>query len=161
MLKQVKKMRRFFLLIFLCLIIILSGCHKNPKTNLGNHNQLNVDLTKLSTNQQIDQTYSNQAKDVLAKENDLTSIKAVNTDKKLIVSFEVDHFKRFQLENIRTKLEKKIKKNFSNLDVLVSTDQKIILELGNIEKDLQNNKITVKELNKKVNHLMSLAKEKT
>ena len=154
-------MNRQIVSFFLCLIVILSGCQDRPKTNSTQHDQLDVDLTRLSTSQYINQTYSNEAKENLKSNNDLTSIKAVNTEKDLLITFEVDHHKRFQLEKIRKDIEKKMKKKFSDLDVFVSTDQKIILELDEIEKDIQKNTISKKELNKKIEDLISLAKEET
>lgn len=152
---------RYVLVLFLSFSIIVIGCQKNPRTTPNDQQQLDVNLTRLSTNKSIDQTYSNQAKESLEQNNDLTSIKAVNTDDQMVITFEVDHLKRFKLEKIRKKIEKKMKKKFSNLKVLVSTDQKIVIELEKIEKELQTNKMTKKELEKEIKQLMDLAKEQT
>jgi len=159
-------MYRYLMFVFLSLILIVVGCRESPNINPTpnnqlNNNQLDVDLTKLSTNQSIDQTYSNQAKDSLKTNQDLTSIKAVNTDKDLVITFEVDHLKRFQLEKIRKKIAKKMKKEFSNMKVIVSTDQKIILGLDQIEQEIQKNHITKKQLEKQIKYLVKLAKEET
>lgn len=154
-------MQRVLLLSFLCLSLILTGCQERPKLKPTQNEQLDVDLARLSTNQPIDQTYSHQAKESLKKNKDLNSINAVNTDKDMVITFEVNHLKRFQLEKIRKQVEKKMKKKFSDLEVLVSTDQKIILGLDQIKQNIQLNNMSKKKLEKEIKDLISLAKEET
>lgn len=154
-------MKRFLFIIVSLLII--TSCQQEPRTN--QHNQenksLDVDLTKLSTQLPIDQTFANEAKDYLKNMEDLTAIQAVNTNDQMMITIEIEYLKRFQLEKTRKDIEKQMKDTFPDLEVFVSTDQKIILELEQIEQALQQNNLTEKQLEKKIKELMNLAKEQT
>lgn len=154
-------MKRCFFIV-ICLLIF-SGCQEEPRTtpdNRGNQS-LDVDLTKLSTQSSIDQTYANEAKDYLKNIEDITAIQAVNTNDQMMITIEIDYLKRFELETKRKELVKQLKETFPHLEVFVSTDQKIILELEQVEQALQQNQLSKTELEKKIKELMDLAKEET
>src|SRR5690625_245780 len=108
-----------------------------------------------------DQQASNQTKEILSKYEDITTVKAANTDKVLLIAVEIEHNKRFNLDKIEKQLTKQMNKSFPDMKVVFSTDKKIIFELDEIEKDLHANKISDKELKQKIKHLISLTKEKT
>lgn len=120
-----------------------------------------IELTKIATNKTIDQQASNQAKDILSKDEDITTVKAVNTDKLLLIAVEIEHNKRFNLDKIEKQLSKQMKKKFPDMKVEFSTDQKMIFELDELESNLQANKVSNKALKQKIQHLVSLMKEQT
>ncbi|HEY4602345.1 MAG TPA: YhcN/YlaJ family sporulation lipoprotein [Cerasibacillus sp.] len=139
----------FFLILF-----FLIGCQAND--NAAN----DPSFTKLSTTSH-NQHLSNQIKDYLASDKDVTTISAVNAGKDVIVTIEIPHMKRFRLATIREKLEKDIKKEFNLDKVEVSTDQKIIMELDKLEKRIERDAITEDEIKKEVGRIMKLSKEET
>ncbi|AIF45476.1 YhcN/YlaJ family sporulation lipoprotein [Virgibacillus sp. SK37] len=153
-------MKKVKLLAIVLLAIALFACSSNnalEPTNKNNH----VELTKISNNQAIDQHVSNEAKEMLSKYKEVTKVNAVNTDKELIATVEVKHQARLQLSEIRKKLKKKIEKNFPDYKVELTTDKKLVLELEKVEKQIEENTYTSKELKKKIKKLIELSKEQT
>ena len=148
---------RTFILIALFLLLI--GCGINPKIDTSTNDD--IQFTKLNTEKSIEQHPSNKAKDKLSKHDEITSINAVNTDKDIIITIEVHHLKRFQLNKTKEKTIKEMEKEFPKMKVLVSTDKKIIIEIEQLEQDIYSDSISQKELAKKVKKLKKLAKDQT
>jgi len=154
-------------LIRICFIIgglfMLSACNMNNANEgaLEPTGNRDLELVKLSSEGVADQNPSNQAKELLSNHEEVTGVRAVNHDKELLVAVDVAHHERFGLDNIEKKLRKKTKKNFSNLNVTLSTDQKILLELEQLEKAIQEKNISNKELQKRIEKLKKLSKAET
>lgn len=153
-------MHRYSTIIALGIFLLLMGCGPDS-TNESSREQGNIEMTKISTHNLMDQHPSNQAKDVLSKQNEITSIKAVNSKDKLVIAIEVQHNKRLKLAKIRKKLTKQMKGQFPEMEMEFSTDKKIYLELEQLENEIQTSAITNKKLNKKLKHIIKLAREKT
>jgi predicted small lipoprotein YifL len=144
------------------LVVSLVACGNDsalePPTNQKNEK---IDLAKISTEQPVSQKPANEAKDLLSHYPEITKINAVNTNKILLLTIEIEHMKRFKLADIRKELKKKMKKSFPDLKVELSTDKKIVIELEKLEKQIQENKLTKKEIKKEVKRLIELSKEHT
>src|SRR5699024_12125951 len=84
----------------------------------------NIELTKIDTNKAIDQQASNQAKDILSKYEDITTVKAANTGKILLIAIEIEHNKRFNLDKIEKQLTKQMNKSFPDMKVVFSTEDR-------------------------------------
>lgn len=153
-------MHRNKTIIALGIFLFLLGCGPDS-TNESSRDQDNIKLTKISTHSHIDQHPSNQAKEILSKQKEITAIKAVNSKDKLVIAIEVQHNKRLKLAKIRKKLTKQMKDQFPDMEMEFSTDKKIYLELEQLEKEIQTNAITNKKLKKKLKHIIKLAREKT
>ncbi|RAS75451.1 YhcN/YlaJ family sporulation lipoprotein [Priestia endophytica] len=145
-----------------CLFLIVlsgfgSGCtgnqQKSAKENQDTH------IVKVHTNNRIGQSVANQAKEKTIKREEVTGVKAVNTDKKLLIALKVDQFDRFQLKNIKKKVKSDLEKKYPGYKVFVSTDQKIYLELEQLEQKLQKDQPKKKILNKEFDEIESLMKE--
>jgi len=152
------KPKKTFILILL--LIILVGCN-NQNNTLEEKDHSNVEMTKINNPTSINQDKSNRAKDSLSKNNNITNVHAVNTDKQLVIAIDISHMKRFRLKKIEEDLNKKMKKQFPGMDVYFSTDKKIILELKKLEQDINSNSFTKKDISKKVKKIIELMSEKT
>ncbi|MFD1361533.1 YhcN/YlaJ family sporulation lipoprotein [Lentibacillus salinarum] len=150
-----KALRTVLALGFICLLI---GCTSNQNTT---ENKQNVNFNMVSTNSPIDQTASNQAKESLSQRNGVTAVTAVNTEKKLILAFEIEHHKRFRLADIQKDVQKKMDNEFPNLKVDVSADKKLVLDIEKLEEKISKNDISKKKLKKEVDRLIKLMKDKT
>lgn len=151
------KYRLFILLVVLSLVVV--GCGKEQSSSKPD----TIHITNVSSKDMYDQSHSNQAKITLSKKGNVDNVVAVNTDKDMIIAVEVPHNERFQLKKIKEDLTKEMKEKFKEQDINVelSTDLKIILELENLEKKLKNNSISKKELSKQLKHISKLLKEQT
>src|SRR5699024_3162362 len=136
------------------IFIILIGCTMNETKDSSSPND--VDMTKLSTKQSINQDISNHTKDRLKKYDEIKSIVAVNTKKKLVVGVRVQHRSRFHLKSLRKKWKSKMEKAYPKMDVKVTTDKKIIWELGDLEKKLKETSISKKKLQKELKRIIKL-----
>lgn len=151
-------MKALRILLTLGLICLLIGCTTD---NNASENNQDVNFNTISTNSSIDQTASNQAKESISQHEAVIAINAANTDKKMIIAFEVEHNKRFQLADLNKKIQKKMDKEFPDLNVDVSTDKKLVLEISDLEEKIDKQDISKKKLKKEVDRLIKLMKDKT
>ena len=151
-----KMVSKTVLIIITC--FILFGC-QNPQTQKNNDQE--IEVKNISANQLINQEPSNEAKEILKKHDEVTAIKAANTATNLIIAVEIEHSKRFQLKEIKKELTKEVKKQFKNFHVELTVDKKIFLELDNLEKQIEANKIKPTKLGKEIDRITKLSKEKT
>ena len=116
----IKMKRLFFILI---LIVLASGCN-------GNQNQLDnndLNISQVHTSKPIDQSVANHAKEKIIAKEDITDVKAVNTDKELLAAIKVENFDRFRLKSIEKSVKSDLEKIYPDYKVFVSTDKKNIL----------------------------------
>src|SRR5699024_154438 len=139
-------MRCYKIMIMFALIFALIGCNANSNIDQSKNND-DIELSKINTTQITDQQASNQAKEILDNYQDITKVRAANTSKILLIAIEIKQSKRFSLDKTEKALKEKMKKSFPDMDVVFSTDKKIILELEQLEKDIQANAISNKTLN--------------
>ncbi|WP_077325845.1 YhcN/YlaJ family sporulation lipoprotein [Virgibacillus siamensis] len=151
-------MRVYRTIIVFGLIFFLIGC---SATDNSTGQEDGVNLSYITSNHKIDQHDSNRAKKMLHNQDPITSIHAVNTEKKLLIAIEIKHHHRFALSKIEKNLQKKVTKAFPNKKVELSTDKKMVIELNRLEKDIDSGNISKKKLNKKINQLVTLMHEQT
>lgn len=149
-----------FRLFCICItaFLLLIGC---TPSNEANSKDEQVDYTKIAAKTSIEQKAANQVKKKLANNKDVKAVHAVNANKKLVIAVDVPHSKRFRLAKIRTKLTKELKKEFDKYQVVLSTDKKILLELEQLEKKINDGSISNKQLDKEAKRIISLSKEQT
>src|SRR5699024_1820588 len=154
-------LKKVFFLI--ATVFIVSACtqdaQKDPTFEPGGNRDL--ELVKLATDEVYDQNPSNRSKEILSNYEEVSGIRAVNDKDNLLIGVDIDHHERFSLDNMESELQKKIRKNFSDLKVTLSTYQKILLEVEKLEKQIRANEVTNDELKKKIADLVSLSKEQT
>ncbi|TYR79460.1 hypothetical protein FZC66_15280 [Priestia megaterium] len=153
------KIRAFIFPLFLTATIgFSSGCAGNEDQSANNNND--ADVVKVHTRKSIDQSVANEAKEKVIKKEEITDVKAVNTDKELLLAVKVNQFDRLRLKGIKKDVKSELEKKYPDHKILVSTDQKIYLELEQLEKKLQKDKTKKKALKKEFDDLKSLMKEK-
>ncbi|QNG59932.1 YhcN/YlaJ family sporulation lipoprotein [Bacillus sp. PAMC26568] len=147
----------------ICLIIVAaigigSGCNGNQNQLGSDNNDMNIEY--VHTSKPIDQSVANQSKEKVIKEEEISGVKAVNTDKELLLAVKVDQFDRFRLKDIKKKVKADLEKVYPEYEIFVSTDQKIYLELEQLEQKLQKDHTQKKSLKKSFDKIKSLMKEK-
>jgi Sporulation lipoprotein YhcN/YlaJ (Spore_YhcN_YlaJ) len=148
--------------IFLLLLTIIglgSGCNEN-QNQLGDNNK-DLSISQVHTSKPINQSVANQVKEKIITKEEISDVKAVNTDKELLVAIKVNQFDRFRLKKIEKKVKSDLEKAYPDHKILVSTDSKMYLELDQIEQKLQKDKTNMKNLKKDLNTIKSLMKEQT
>jgi Sporulation lipoprotein YhcN/YlaJ (Spore_YhcN_YlaJ) len=145
--------------LLLTSIGLISGCAGNQNQFADNNDDANI--VKVHTSKSIDQSIANQAKEKVIKEEEILGVKAVNTDKELLIAVEVNHMDRFRLKEIEKKINQKTEKQFPNHEVTISTDSKIFLELEKLENKMKKNKLDNKKLEKELKRIKSLSEELT
>ncbi|RYG73996.1 hypothetical protein EU245_03775 [Lentibacillus lipolyticus] len=151
-----KAFRLMLALGIICILISCSADNNKPNTQSGE-----TEFKKITASDTSSQSISNQAKEKLKKREGITSIYAVNTDKKLVIAFEIKHHKRFQLASTRKDVHKQMEKAFPDYEAEVSTDKRIVLDLKELEKKVDKGKLSKKQLKKEMKQLVQLMKDKT
>ncbi len=154
-------MRHATIIFYFCAALLLSACAEEQSMEPGQTNNDFADTTKISNESIFSQEPSNQAKDKLSNHDEISAVKAVNTDKNIVIAIEVDHHERFTLSQIEKKYKKEMEDKFKDKKVEFSTDKKIVLELEKLEQDIKDNTITKKELEKELKKIVKLSKEQT
>src|SRR5690625_7951889 len=148
--------------IIISILLLFVGCGKNrPNMDSTSNPNIDIQFTNVKTTESLAQENANTAKRTLIQHDHINTVKAVNSEKDLVIAFEIDHLKRFNLEKIRKKIQKEMDEKFPDLNVIVSTDQKIVLELDRLEEKIFSDSISKKELNKKLKKIVKLDKEQT
>lgn len=151
-------MRSYQILLVFGLILFLLGCTSDTNTSQTEE----ADFTKISTKKsEINQSVSNKAKKSLEHHDEIKKINAVNIAKTLVITIEVHHNKRFRLATIRKKIKKELEKEFPDRKVELSTDKKIVIELNRLEKQIRQENISKKKLEKELKQLIKLMNEQT
>jgi Sporulation lipoprotein YhcN/YlaJ (Spore_YhcN_YlaJ) len=148
-----------FCLLVLTVIGLGSGCNENHNQLADNNNDLSI--SQVHTSKPINQSVANQAKEKVITEEEILDVKAVNTDKELLVAIKVNQFARFRLKRAEKKVKSDLEKTYPNHKILVSTDSKMYLELDQLEQKLQKDNTNMKNLKKDFNKIKSLMKEET
>lgn len=154
---KITKMKISFLL--LTAIGLCSGCAGNQKQFTNNNDDANV--VKVHTKKPVDQSIANEAKEKVMKREEISSAKAVNTDKEILLAVKVDNFDRFRLKEIEKKVKSDLKEEYTDYKILVSTDSKMYMELEQLEHKLQEDKLKWEALKKEFDKIKNLMKEKT
>jgi hypothetical protein len=148
-------------IIGIILMVSIIGCSNDSNTQRNSDNTISI--TQISTKNNYNQQYSNEAKKTLSQKEDITKVVAVNTNKLLVIAIEVPHHERFNLNDLNKELSKEMDDKFKDKDLKVelTTDKKIVLELEKLEEKLKKNEISKKELKKQLKHISKLLKEQT
>lgn len=118
-------------------------------------------ITETATNHVMNQTIANTAvRSVLEKE-EVIRANAVNTDKLLLLAFEVEQFERFNLKSIQKEIKKQLDEEFKDKQVTASYDPKIMLEIEKLQAKIESKQIDEKKFKKEVKRIVKLHKEKT
>lgn len=143
------------LIVFVCGAI--SGCAAHEDDTFQNKNN----FTNVSSERPIDQSLANKVEKELIKEKDISKVRAVNTNKELLLAIKTPQFDRLHLKKIEKRVTSDLKDEYPHYKVTVSTDQKLFLELNKLEQKIQQNNVNKKKLLKEFSNLKKLMKEKT
>lgn len=146
-------MKRKLALLFI--FFILAGCQLNEQETE------HPILTETSSDSTISQSVANQAVNTVLQREEVIRANAVNTDKLLLLAFEVEQFERFNLKSIEKKIKKQLNKEFKDVEVVVSYDPKIMLEIEKLQTKLESNEIDTKKFKKETKRIVKLKREKT
>lgn len=112
-----------------------------------------------TTHHRMTQEVSNEVKDYISRHEHVTSVYAVNTFDALVIAFEVNPFDRFQLQTYKKEFAKQMQRKYPAYESIVSTDQKIILELKRLENDINAGTISLNDIQREIRRLIKLNKD--
>ncbi|MDV7766039.1 YhcN/YlaJ family sporulation lipoprotein [Peribacillus sp. CSMR9] len=138
----------------------MTGCSANSSQTDSNKER-GLNISKVHTNKPIDQTAANQAKSKLMNRDEVADVKAVNSNKELLVAIKVENFDRLRLKKIEKKSQTELEDMFPDYKVLVSTDQKMFIELEQLEQELEKDHTKMDSLNRDFKRIKALLNEKT
>lgn len=85
----------------------------------------------------------------------------VKGTKQLLVAYKVRHLERFKMKKIEKDLDKHIEKmaKEEKVEIVVSSDYKIFLEVVRLKEDMEAGHLTEKEADKRLEEIITLKKE--
>ncbi|UOQ85418.1 hypothetical protein [Gracilibacillus salinarum] len=144
------------LYIMILFIAMLVACNNQEPSA---QEDIQSDITQISSNTpnaNQNNTISTKVKDFMDNQtDDVASYKAIHINDELFVAFTATPFKQAIEQNIEKKLKKRLKELTGLKDVFVTSDQKFHIELTKIE----NEQLTKKEIEKRLDKLKKLAKD--
>lgn len=143
-------------LIILCLFLGACTNQTSPEQTADNNN-----YSVIQTSSSYKQDTANHVKSYLDRNEAFNEVYAVNTDSKLLVAVQPRQIDRFQLKEFRKTLEEDLKDEIHPLQLELSTDKKIALELEKIEEQLKEKQLSKEELKKELERIIKLSKEQT
>ncbi|MEC2056374.1 YhcN/YlaJ family sporulation lipoprotein [Peribacillus psychrosaccharolyticus] len=149
-------MKRIKILLSLFVMLGLAGCTDQK----AKEPDQKPSVTKVHTKTLVSQSPSVTAREEIKKRKDVSNVKAVNTDKELLVALEIEQFDRLHIKKTVKEVKSKLKKTFPNHKIEVTADSKIFLELDKLQSKIEKNKLDTKSLKKEHNDLKKLMKEK-
>ncbi len=100
---------------------------------------------------------SNEAINYVESKPYIKEVIAVHSDGQLLVAYKVRQWNRFRMKKIEEEMEKELKKKFPKYHVVSSNDWKIFLETSKLKEKVD--KLSEKEIHKKIDELEKLSKE--
>ncbi|MDQ0205852.1 hypothetical protein [Alkalicoccobacillus murimartini] len=134
-------MIRIAQIVSLCVVLILTGCGGAKEVK-----PLSVGEVEAVQSQ----AEADQAKQIVMEMEEVIDVKGVQFAHLLFLAPEVKQFDRMKLKHVRQEAFKKVKDEFPESKVHVSTDKKIYMELEKLEKQLYDGDIKAEELKKKL-----------
>lgn len=141
----------------LLVLMIGSGCNNANSNNESKE----LNITKVTSEERQNLSITNQVKQLLMKQKEVSNVKAVNSDKELLIAVEINQMDRFRLKEIEKRLIKITEDNYPNHKVTLTIDQKIFLELEKLEKQITDTNMSKKKLEKEIKRIKSLSEEIT
>ncbi len=148
------------LIVIFTTVLLLTACTNND-TAIQPEPKDDFELTKLSVRGVTDQQPSDQAKAFLSQYEEVSGVRAVNHNGTLVIAVDLRHYDRLFLEDIEKALYKDLQRNFTKMQITLSTDRKIFLELERLEKDILDDKLSSADIKKRLNDIITLSKEQT
>ncbi|MEM5593103.1 hypothetical protein AAHH67_17300 [Niallia circulans] len=93
-----------------------SGCNGNQ--NEFTQGNSTFGISQVHTSKPIDQSVANHAKEKIIAKEDITDVKAVNTDKELMAAIKVENFDRFRLKSIEKSVKSDLEKSIPTIKFL-------------------------------------------
>ncbi|MGD6775873.1 YhcN/YlaJ family sporulation lipoprotein [Sutcliffiella horikoshii] len=144
-----------FVVILVLSVSVLGACGQ------GEVKERVEDTVMRTSNEQKEKSEKEQRAEKVAK--DFKEVKgaiAYDTEDELVVAFHVTQYQKFFTEKIEKKVKKALEKEFPEENVVVSHDLKIRLEIERLRRDVEQNQISEKELEKRIEKMKTLREEK-
>ncbi|MFK3937899.1 hypothetical protein ACI2JA_10360 [Alkalihalobacillus sp. NPDC078783] len=135
--------KKFILVMIICFLLLTAcGGAKDIKS-----------LSDDELNPVVSQSNIIQAKELVLQMEEVVDVKGIQYEHLLFLDPKVKQFDRLKLKHIRQEAFKRVKDEFPESKVHITTDQKIYMELEKLEQQVANEKIDAKQLKKKVEKL--------
>lgn len=139
-------------IICVVLLVTLTGCNnqKEGQSTKGDNEQ--TKYTRISTSTINDDITSDVKKKILAME-EIIEVQVVHFKDSIYIAAKPQHHERFQLDQLKKKVETKIHRIYPNMEIYVSVDKKIVMLLEELESNIGNKEISENEVKNKLKNI--------
>ncbi|MCG1020155.1 YhcN/YlaJ family sporulation lipoprotein [Sutcliffiella horikoshii] len=142
-------------LVLIVSVVLLAACGQ------GEVKERVEDTVMRTSNEQKEKSDKEQRAEKIAKNfKEVKGAVAYDTEDELVVAFHVTQYQKFFTEKIEKKVKKALEKEFPDENVVVSHDLKIRLEIERLRRDVEQDNISEKELEKRIEKMKKLREEK-
>jgi hypothetical protein len=149
-------------MIFVLLIFLLVGCAKENEVQKQSLQKLNLTQTSAKkTADRADQAEAEKAVQIVKQRREVNDVRAVSSEKKMIIAYKVKHLERFRMKKIEKAIRKELEKKFPNHEIVVSSDLKLFWKTEELKQKLEKKRFDQKKLDKEIDVLKKLSEEQT
>jgi hypothetical protein len=153
-----RKSRIYPISLLLLGFLFLNGCNFNNDSAPSSDGMTPM---KVKSDYAVKQLNIPTVKEEALKMDEVTSVRAVELNGLLYTAIEVKYFARLKLDKIQKDVKANLEKKYPQHQVKVSADQKIFLEIDQLEKLIEDEMLTNNQLQKKLSKLDKLMSETT
>ncbi|MCA1031125.1 YhcN/YlaJ family sporulation lipoprotein [Bacillus timonensis] len=134
------------------MLIILSSCGAENR----HEDSFSIQHSKVHNPKWVDQ----EAVHTVESYEEVTKAVAIHIDNELLVAIQLKQWDKFRTKSIEKKLKEKLKSEFPEHTITLSSDLKIFIETKKIVNRSQKG-LEEKEINKRVHQIIKLSNEQT
>ncbi len=109
----------------------------------------------------VDQSVARQAVERIRAKKEIHDAVALNTNKKLLLAYQIKQMSRFRKQQIDQEVAKQLKKQFPDYQIVTSGDLKLFWKTNELRQRMQKDAINERELNQQIEKLKKLSEERT
>ncbi|MGP4079607.1 YhcN/YlaJ family sporulation lipoprotein [Pseudalkalibacillus sp. R45] len=133
----------------MALITLLAGCNFEHKTEKQN----------TITTQELATEEGTSLEKNIKQMKGVEDVEIMQAQDDLLVAIKITTVDRFQLKEITKKVKKKVEKKYPEMDVTVSPDKKIFMEMDKFETKHAEKQYSEAKIHKKIKSLVKLSKD--
>ncbi|WP_112180690.1 MULTISPECIES: YhcN/YlaJ family sporulation lipoprotein [Paraliobacillus] len=152
------KIKVIWIIVSFSLFPFLSGCNQEDANPPLINNQTDTNMQQVKhEGGLVDQSDTHVINDkILAAFDSVEDVVSLKNHEDILIAIKATTFQQFNEQEIEQEIRKEIEKVKPNFTILVSSDQKIFMEINQLLTDLRNGQLSIEEFDKRFNKIKKL-----
>jgi Sporulation lipoprotein YhcN/YlaJ (Spore_YhcN_YlaJ) len=149
-------------ILVLSILSLFSGCQQKESADGDLALLKTTDPPPISTEEDNQkEKKAKSIKDEVLALKEIYDVTVIIGQQDILVAYKVKHLHRFQMKSIEKKVNKILENKYQKENFFVSSDYKIFLEAVRLKDQIENNHISEREAEEKLQKIIKLKNEKT